>query len=178
MPRFPLRSSLPLTILLFASLLAACRSPQLNSSIKISITADGQTQEVTVEPGATVTQALESAGIELGSLDKTEPPLYTVISDGDSITLTRVEEVFETAESVIPFERQIVRNETLPEGETRLVQAGVNGLEEVTYRRILEDKVEISKTVVKSVVVKEALPEIVMVGAQASFVMVIVSCSV
>ncbi|MBK6794065.1 MAG: G5 domain-containing protein [Anaerolineales bacterium] len=170
MPRFPLRSSLPFIILLFASLLAACRSPQLNSSIKISITADGQTQEVTVEPGATVTQALESAGIELGSLDKTEPPLYTVISDGDSITLTRVEEVFETAESVIPFERQIVRNETLPEGETRLVQAGVNGLEEVTYRRILEDKVEISKNVVKSVVVKEALPEIVMVGAQASFV--------
>ncbi|GAB1472403.1 hypothetical protein MASR2M66_32810 [Chloroflexota bacterium] len=131
---------------------------------------DGQTQDATVPAGVTVSQALENAGIKLGSLDKTEPPLYTVISDGDSITLTRVEEKFKTEETVIAFERQVVRNETLPEGETRLVQAGVNGLEEVTYRHILEDGVEISKTVVKSIVLKEALPEIVMVGAQASFV--------
>jgi hypothetical protein len=170
MPRLTPRPSLLATILLFASLMVSCRSPQINSSIGITITADGQTQEVTVPPGITVTQALESAGIELGSLDKTEPPLYTVISEGDSIILVRVEEVFETEEVVIPFERQIVRNETLPEGETRLVQAGTNGLEELTYRRILEDEVEVSKNIVKSVVLSEALPEIVMVGAQASFV--------
>ncbi|MDP2776873.1 MAG: G5 domain-containing protein, partial [Anaerolineales bacterium] len=55
------------------------------------------------------------------------------------------------------------------EGETRLVQAGVNGLEEITYRRILEDETEISKSAVKTVILSEALPEIVMVGAQSSY---------
>ncbi|WP_455140857.1 G5 domain-containing protein, partial [Candidatus Hodarchaeum mangrovi] len=62
-----------------------------------------------------------------------------------------------------------MRNESIPEGETRLVQAGVNGKQELTYRRVLENDVEISKSVVKIVVLQEAVPEIVMVGAQASF---------
>jgi hypothetical protein len=170
MPRLPRRSNLLPAILLLVTLLASCKSPQLNSGITITVTADGVTRDVSVPQGLTVSQALESAGIEIGSLDKSEPPLYTVISDGDAVTLVRVEETFETEEVVVPFERQVVRNETLPEGETHLVQAGVNGLEEITYRRILEDKVEVSETVVKTVVLKEALPEIVMVGAQASFV--------
>lgn len=170
MPRFPLRPSLVAAMLLSAILIASCRSPQIGGSVSITITADGQTQEAAVSQGVTVSQALAEAGIGIGSLDKAEPPLYTVISDGDVITLIRVEEIFETEEVVVPFERQVVRNETLPEGETRLVQAGVNGLEEITYRKILEDKVEVSETVVKTVVLKEALPEIVMVGAQASFV--------
>ncbi len=169
MPRFRLRPGLILTILLLTSLTASCRSPQLNDKITVRITADGATTDTSVGAGVTVSQALAEAGYEVGKLDKTDPPLYTVIGDGDSIVVIRVEELFETEEIIIPFERQIARNETLPEGETRLVQAGVNGLEEVTYRRILEDGAEISKTIVKSVLIKEALPEIVMVGAQASF---------
>jgi hypothetical protein len=92
-----------------------------------------------------------------------------VLSDGDEVVLTRVEEVFETEQVIIPFEKQVVRNETLPEGETRLVQAGANGLQEVTYRRILENGTEISKSAVKTVVLNEALPEILMIGAQTSF---------
>src|SRR5678810_1275972 len=72
-------------------------------------------------------------------------------------------------EQVLPFERQVVRNESLPEGETRLVQAGVNGKEELTYRRVLENGAEISKSIVKSVTLQEAVPEIMMVGAQSSF---------
>ncbi|MDL1873384.1 DUF348 domain-containing protein [Deltaproteobacteria bacterium PRO3] len=176
MPRPPLslrlKTPFGLSLLIFiaASLIASCRSPQLNSDITIRIIADGQEKEATVPSGLTVSLALEEAGVPVGALDKTDPPLYTVLNDGDIVKLIRVEEIFETEEVVIPFERQIVRNETLPEGETRLVQAGENGLEEVTYRTILEDKVEVSRTIVKSVLVAEALPEIVMVGSQASFV--------
>jgi len=105
----------------------------------------------------------------MGSLDRADPPLYTVLSNGNSIEIIRVEEIFETEEQVIPFEKQVVRNESLPEGETRLVQAGSNGLQELTYRRVLENEVEISKSIVKSVILQEALPEIVMIGAQSSF---------
>ena len=150
-------------------LMVSCRSPQFGGEITVDIAADGTTREVKVTAGSTVTQAFQAAGIAPGNLDRSEPPLYTVLKDGDTITLTRVQEVFETEQNVIPFERQIVRNETLPEGETRLVQAGSNGLEEVTYRRILEDDVEVSKSAVKTVILTEALPEIVMVGAQSSF---------
>src|SRR5215510_11564430 len=159
-----------LASILTLSLLTSCRSPQVASAdITINITADGESRNVTVPAGSTVSQALQSAGIAVESLDRAEPPLYTVMNNGDEIKLTRVKEVFETEEQVIPFERQIVRNESLPEGETRLVQEGVNGSQELTYRQVLEDNVEISKSVVKSVTLQEAVPEIVMIGAQSSF---------
>ncbi len=77
--------------------------------------------------------------------------------------------MFETEEQIIPFERQVVRNKSLPDGQTRLVQEGANGKKELTYRRVLEDGVEISKSVVKTVILQDALPEIMMVGAQTSF---------
>lgn len=170
-PSAALKTRLGLLLVLstFLWLTVSCRSPQFSEEIAITITADGTTREINVTAGGTVTQALQSAGIVPGNFDRTEPPFYTVLSNGDNITLTRVVELFETEQVVIPFERQVVRNETLPEGETRLVQAGVNGLEEITYRRILEDEVEVSKSAVKTVVLSEALPEIVMVGAQASY---------
>ncbi len=134
MPRLGLRLRLFFILSTFLWLTVSCRSPQIGEEIVITITADGTTREINVTAGSTVTQALQSAGVVPGNLDQTEPPFYTLLSNGDNITLTRVVELFETEQVVIPFERQIVRNETLPEGETRLVQAGVNGLEEITSR--------------------------------------------
>ena len=156
--------------LMIVSLLAACRSPQVASKdITVNILADGTTRSVTLPAGSTVTQAFQTAGIVLGTGDRTEPPLYAVLKEGDTIALTRVTEVFETEEEVIPFERQVVRNETLPEGETRLVQAGINGRQELTYRVVQENGIEISRSVVKTVILQEGAAEIVMIGAQASF---------
>ncbi len=169
MPRIGLRPHLLILLFAFATLIISCRSPQVGEEIVITITVDGTTRDISITAGSTVSQALQTAGIIPGSLDRTEPPFYTVLSAGDMITLTRVTEIFETEEVVVPFERQIIRNETLAEGETRLVQAGINGLNEVTYRRILEDNIEISKSEVKAIVINEALPEIVMVGAQSSY---------
>jgi resuscitation-promoting factor RpfB len=169
MRRFFLRRSL-FIVFLTAMLLVRCRSPQVTGAdITIQITADGDSRTITVPAGSTVTQALQSAGITVGNQDRLDPPAYTVLGDGNAVLLTRVSEVFETEQQLIPFERQVVRNESLPDGETRLVQAGVNGLEELTYRRVLEDGVEISKAIVKSVIMQEAVPEIMMVGAQSSF---------
>ena len=159
-----------LLLLTAFTLLTSCRSPQVTSpEISVTINAAGQTQQVTIPAGSTVQQALQAAGLAVNTLDKTEPPVYTVLSNGDSISLTRIQETFETEEQIIPFERQVVRNESLPDGETRLVQAGSNGKQELTYRIVQEDGVETSRAVVKTVTLQEALPEIVMVGAQASF---------
>lgn len=175
MQRIPTIPSLILRVLLFPSLLAflvlaGCRSPRVASEdITISINADGNARSVTLPSGSTVSQALQSAGIRAGDLDKVEPPPYAVLTHGDSVTIKRVQEAFETEQEIIPFERQVVRNESLPEGETRLVQEGSNGLQELTYRRVLEDGEETSRSVVKTVILQEAVPEIMMVGAQTSF---------
>jgi len=157
-------------MLLAFSLLTGCRSPQVTGEdISVHITADGTTQNVTVPSGSTVNQALQSANLTIGEQDRVEPPPYTVLGNGDTVTITRVQEIFETEQQLIPFERQVVRNESLPDGQTRLVQEGVNGKEELTFRRVLENGAEISKSVVKTVILQDAQPEIIMVGAQTSF---------
>jgi resuscitation-promoting factor RpfB len=156
--------------MLFILLLTGCRSPQLGRElVEVKVVADGQSYLVKLQAGSTVADVLDAVEIDISSLDKSNPPAYTVISDGDEIQITRIREEFSTEEVNLPFERQIARNESLPEGETRLVQPGISGLQEVTYRILYENDVETNRTIVKSVMLQEPIPEIVMVGAQAAF---------
>jgi hypothetical protein len=168
--RFSSLTGLLLLLTVSSLLLAGCRSPQLGQElINVQVTADGKKQGVEIQAGSTAGQALQATGIQVSNLDKSDPPAYTILSDGDEIRLTRVREEFTTEEVIIPFDQQIARNESLPDGETRLVQPGVNGIHEITYRILLEDEEEVSRTAVKTVVLQEALPEIVMVGAQSAY---------
>lgn len=158
--------------LLLFFLLAACitaPSAPVTRQLRVQITADGQTVSAVVDAGSTVEEALQQAGLTIGDLDRSEPPLSALVKDGTQITLVRVRESFSVEQQIIPFERQTLRNEALPEGETRLIQAGVNGLQETTYRMIYENNQEISRSVVKTEVLTESQPEILMVGAQTSF---------
>ena len=133
----PTRRSTPMGLcLLVAALIStSCELPQPSrSQIRLSLHADGRTETITVPAGSTVSQALESAGLSADALDRTEPPLYAVLEDNAEVQLIRVEERFRTETRSVAFDRQILRNEALPQGEERLVQAGVNGEEELTYR--------------------------------------------
>ena len=81
----------------------------------------------------------------------------------------RVREIFEIEDRSIPFDSQTVKNESLPEGQTRLIQSGKNGVEQITYRQVFEDDVEITRAVFKSVLLAEPRAEITMVGVQKPF---------
>jgi len=62
-----------------------------------------------------------------------------------------------------------VRNETLPEGNSLLIQPGENGLQQITYRRLLENGIEIARTVFKNEIHTAPTAEIIMIGVQAPF---------
>lgn len=141
-------------------------TPQL---LAITLTSDGKTQQFNLAPGSLVQDVLTKAGINLEKLDRTEPVLTAALTEGMTIKVIRVRETFEIKEVTIPFERQVARNESMPVSQTLLVQPGANGQQEITYRNLNEDGVEVSKTIVKSVIVKDAVPEITMVGVQAPF---------
>ena len=165
-------SRLILLLTLTAFALSGCllpSIPQNAANITVSISADGTTTQVQVPAGSAGEAALKKAGLTPGPLDKIEPPLYTILSDGDLVKIIRVTETFETQQTIIPFERQTVHNESMAQGDARLIQPGVNGLQELTYRHVYEDGVEVSNAVFKTVVLQSAMPEIVMVGVQAPF---------
>jgi len=117
----------------------------------------------------TVREALAQAGIAVGEADRLEPAPFTRLSDGVTVRVTRVRETFETEQVIVPFESQVIANEGLPRGERRLLQAGVNGLAEITYRSVFEDGVQVSRSVINRVFLKEPTPEIILVGAQRAF---------
>lgn len=162
-----------LCAVLWLLILPACApvagTPASLATLNILIAADGKQQALEVPSGATVQAALEKAGIKLNPLDRTDPPGFTVLKQPVPVRVIRVKEEFKVKENVIPFQRQTVRNESLPQGQTLLIQAGINGLQQVTYRLVLEDGMEVSNSVFKTSMLTEARPEIIMVGVQTPF---------
>ncbi len=151
--------------------LAACSSPpetQINNTVSISV--DGEQYSLQLASGSTVQQALDKAGVTLEYLDRVEPPAFTILADGDPIDVIRVREEFYVEEEIIPFEKQVLQSESLPSQETLIAQGGVNGVLEITYRQVFENDLEVSRFPVRSTIVQEAIPEIIMVGIQTPFV--------
>jgi hypothetical protein len=167
------RSTIYLVLVVFSLSLFGCSAPQVSqaeSLVTIPVTVDGTMIEFTVPAGSSVETTLNKAGITLGGLDRVEPTLFTSLNSGDKIKVTRVREEFETVQEVIPFERQTVRTELLPDGETRISQPGENGFREITFRRLYEDNVLAGDpSIVKTVVLAQPIPEIMLVGAQSPF---------
>jgi hypothetical protein len=143
--------------------------PTQTTVVPVVIKVDAKEISVDVLPGASVQSALDIAGITLDALDKVNPSAGTAIADITLITVTRVREEFDTRDITIPFEHQTVRNEALPEGQTMLIQPGENGQRQDTYRKIFEDDQQTAETLFKSQIIKEARPEIVMIGVRAPF---------
>ncbi len=154
---------------LFTLVISAC-SPQVSiPKIEVVINQSGEVATTEAEVGTTVQSVLASENINLTSFDQITPPLFTVLTESATITITRIEEKFESEEIVIPYEQQTVRNESLPERQNVLVQTGINGLREITYRNLFENGELISRTIVKQVDSILPRPEIIMVGVQAPF---------
>jgi resuscitation-promoting factor RpfB len=143
--------------------------PLQAEEIAIVIAADGIDHEVKIRPGSSVHQALTAANISLGAFDRSEPPIFSILNEPGQVKVVRVREEFEIVEEIVPYQNQVLRNESMPEGETRLIQPGENGIQEITYRRVYEDDASISFSPVKVVSIKEPVPEIFMVGSHAPF---------
>jgi hypothetical protein len=158
-----------LSIFAVFCMLAACTPQVQQADDTVSVIADGTSQNITLPAGSTVQQALSAAGVSVSQADRVNPPAYTLLSKGLTITVTRLREEFETQQVIIPFERQELHNESLPAGETRLVQAGQNGLREITIRHVFEDGIETGNSVVSENILQAATPEIVMIGVQSPF---------
>lgn len=171
------KTTLPLIALIFCVLITACVSQANNTpvSISVSLIVDNQQIQTSVPSGSSVQNAIEKANIKLNSLDKVDPPTFTIIENPIQIKITRVIEEFVLEEKVIPFERQTVRNEALPAGQTMLIQPGVNGVQQITYRILRENGVEVSRSIFKVTTLTESNPEIVMVGVQTPFTAITIS---
>jgi len=142
--------------LLASALSAACRPiirPNLDGR-QIVIRADGQEIRHTTN-ALTVREALAEADVAVGADDRVQPDLWVEVQEGMTIRVIRVQEETIVEREVLPYREQTIKSEALAVGETRLLQAGQNGQVEVTYRLQFEDGVEVSRSLLRQVVVQE-----------------------
>ncbi|HSJ58326.1 MAG TPA: G5 domain-containing protein, partial [Anaerolineae bacterium] len=166
-----------LLLLALVPVVAACGEPE---PVRVSLTVDGARQvlDVTSDTPITVRDLLPRVDVTLGSMDRVQPDLYVELTDGLEIVVTRVAETFESERQVIPFERETVRSEAVPEGERRLLQSGRNGEAEIVYRVLLEDGLEVSREQVRRDVLLQPVNETVLVGVQGELAAVSITGTV
>ena len=145
--------------LVLLGVLSSCALPR-----QVILRADG-TERKFYTTAYTVHDVLKEQGVELGRLDRAEPDVWEEIDSHTVIEVIRVEEETEVELVEIPFERRTVRNRGFPEGESRLIQPGENGVDEVVYRITYENGQEVSRVEVRRRQVREPVDEIVMVGS-------------
>jgi hypothetical protein len=147
-------------------LLIACVPSTPEGIPTITLIADGETRDLVTE-ALTVRDVLTEAGVHLDENDLVVPVETAFVEDGMTIRVVRVDERTETEQHETPFDRQTVRDASVPAGETRLLQSGITGLEEWTYRIIIEDGVEVDRQLVRQVTLRDPRPEVVLIGIQA-----------
>jgi hypothetical protein len=155
----------------------SCGQPQL---VHLTLRADARQYFLRVSGPSmpAVRDMLAATGVSLGPLDRVEPDLYVEVAEGMNVVVTRVEEQFEVERRSLPFVHKTVRNEAVPEGERRLLQAGSNGEVEITHKLTVEDGVEVARQEVRREVTVQPVDEVVLVGVQGELAAVPISGTV
>jgi uncharacterized protein YabE (DUF348 family) len=133
----------------------------------VSIVADGKVDTATTTAG-TVGKVLEDAGLSLGANDRTSQPANAPVVNNMVIKVSRVD----TGQTAVTTEDVAFTSETkesaeLPKGEKEVTQAGAAGKVEKTFKLVLVDGREASRTLVSETVTAQPVTEKITVGTKA-----------
>ncbi|OAE01231.1 resuscitation-promoting factor [Arthrobacter sp. OY3WO11] len=132
----------------------------------VSLVADGKVDTATTT-AATVGKVLEDAGLVLGANDRSSQPVNAHVVNNMVIKVSRVN-TGQTAVSTedVPFESVTSESGELLKGEKEVTQKGAAGKLEKTYKLVLVDGREASRTLVSETVAVQPVPEKVTVGTK------------
>ncbi len=150
-----------------AQLAVAGSFVSISTPKNISIVADGKVSTATTTAG-TVAQVLEDAGITLGVDDRTSQPGNAHVVNNMVVKVSRVDtsQTAATSEDVA-FEVLKTESAELLRGETEVTQAGVAGKVDKTFKLVLVDGREASRTLVSESVSVQPVTEKVTIGTKA-----------
>ena len=132
----------------------------------VSIVADGKATTATTT-ASTVEDVLEDAGVSLGVNDRTSQPGHAPVVNNMVVKVSRVD-TGQTAASTedVPFETMTSENAEMLKGEKKVTQAGAAGKVERTFKLVLVDGREASRTLVSETVSVQPVTEQVTVGTK------------
>lgn len=133
----------------------------------VSIVADGKVTTATTT-ASTVEDVLEDAGVSLGVNDRSSQPGNAPVVNNMVVKVSRVDTGQTTATTEdVKFETMTSENADMFKGEKKVTQAGAAGKVERTFKLVLVDGREASRTLVSETVTVQPVTEQVTVGTKA-----------
>ncbi|HEY8703006.1 MAG TPA: ubiquitin-like domain-containing protein [Arthrobacter sp.] len=132
----------------------------------VSIVADGKASTATTTAG-TVAQVLEDAGVTLGANDRTSQPGNASVVNNMVVKVSRVDTgKTDATTGDVPFETLTTESADLFKGDRKVTQAGTAGKVDRTFKLVLVDGREASRTLVAETVSVQPVTEKVTVGTK------------
>lgn len=150
-----------------AQLAVAGSFVSISTPKNISIVADGKVAKATTTAG-TVAEVLEDAGITLGVDDRTSQPGNAHVVNNMVVKVSRVDtSKTATTTEKVAFGSMVTESDELFKGEEKVTQAGAAGKVNKTFKLVLVDGREASRTLVSEKVSVQPVTEKITVGTKA-----------
>ncbi len=131
----------------------------------VVLSVDGATRQLRTQ-ATTVAGLLQEKHIPMGEQDTTSVPLSNQIVPGENITITRVTEVVVTKHEDLANHIQTVRDDSMYQGESRVVEAGSVGGRDVTYKINYHDGIEVQRQVLNVANLVNPVNRVIHVGTK------------
>ncbi len=129
------------------------------------LNTSGKTFEIRTT-AKTVGEALHLDGFCVGKYDEVIPDVNTPVTNGLTVSVTRVYvEVHETEEE-IPFTEKTIQNDEKYAGYRRVIQEGVTGLMVRTFKTVSKDGAGITATLIGESLTRQPVEQIVEIGTK------------
>lgn len=138
----------------------------VNSPRNVTVTVDGATKPVTAT-GA-VADALNAAGVTLGTHDEVTPDLSTALTDDLAITIVRVEIRTVVKPVAVPYTTTTQNDATLASGTKKVQTPGVNGQAAETWEQTVRDGTLVGEVRVSSAITAAAQAQVTLVGTKTA----------
>ncbi len=115
----------------------------------------------------TVEDVLAELGVDIDADDEVKPALDREITDGDTVSVTRIKVLTKKVkDEIVDFETIEKDDDSMYEGETSTEREGRTGLRDVTYELTFENGKLVARKVVTADVSRKATDAIVNVGTK------------
>jgi len=138
----------------------------VNSPRNVTLTVDGATKPVTAT--GTVLDALNAAGITLGTHDEVTPDLSAALTDDLAITIVRVEIRTVVKTVAVPYTTTTQNDATLASGTKKVQAPGVNGQAAETWEQTVRDGTLVGEVRVSSAITAAAQAQVTLVGTKTA----------
>jgi resuscitation-promoting factor RpfB len=137
---------------------------------KMVVIIDAGKKRTITTTGQTLADALAAAKITVDHDDKLSASPNARLFDGSEFTFTRVDIKSKTKKVKVDFDTTRKKTSNLNKGVTKVDTPGVKGVRAVTYRLVRHNGKIVSRTKIKSKLIKKPVTEVILVGTKTTTV--------